>query len=157
MTTPEDIITFRSLLPDHRVAMCTTAAPTGEFHSRPLLTQEVDDAGQCWFVVSKQADWVAGLGADEALNLGYVDDAERTWVSVAGTARIVEDDARLARYRNDTTDDHHRVDDADARLLVVTPTTVEFWDAPAGRIEALKMKASSVVGRARETSGSLRI
>ncbi len=156
MTTAEDILTLRSLVPDHGIAMCTTTAPSAELHSRPLKTQEIDDRGRLWFVVSKTADWVAGLGPDESVNLGYTDDDDRTWVSVAGSVRIVEDAARLARYRV-AGDDLQRIDDVDARLMVVAPSTVEFWDAPSGRLEALALKASSIVGRARATSGSLEI
>jgi hypothetical protein len=39
------------------------------------------------------------------------------------------------------------VDDPNLRVLVVDPTTAEYWDAPASRIERLAMKASSLLGR----------
>ena len=61
--------------------------------------REIDDEGRFWFIVSSEANWVAGLSADEPVNLGYTDAEDRTWVSVAGTARILEDKARVDRYR----------------------------------------------------------
>lgn len=147
MSTSEDVIKLRSLVADHRIAMICTSAPSGELHSRPLKTQEIDDAGTFWFLVSSKADWVAGLAADEPVNLGYTDDDDKTWVSVAGDARVTEDDARVDRYRRQAEKSDTRIDDADVRLLSVIPGTVEYWDAPAGRIEALAMKAAKAIGK----------
>ncbi len=153
MTHSDDIITLRHLLPEHRVAMLTTVAPSTELHSRPVKTQEVDDDGHFWFLVSAASDWVAGLAPDEAVNLGFVDDDDRTWVSVAGTARILADRPRVERYRDDD-QSLQRIDDADVRLLQVVPSTVEYWDAPAGRLQALVVKAASALGRSDGTVGS---
>lgn len=153
MTIADDIITLRKLVPEHRVAMLTTRAPSGELHSRPVKTQEIDDQGRFWFLVSAASNWVAGLAADEPVNLGFTDDDERTWVSVAGAARLLEDRARVDRYRADG-DAGHRIDDADVRLLEVTPSTVEYWDAPSGKIQALAVKAARVIGKSDSTVGS---
>ncbi len=153
MTHSDDIITLRHLIPEHRVAMLTTVAPSTELHSRPVKTQEVDDLGHFWFIVSAASDWVGGLAPDEAVNLGYTDDDDRTWVSVAGTARILEDRPRLERYRGDD-GSSHRIDDADVRLLQVIPSTVEYWDAPSGRLQAIVVKAANALGRSEGTVGS---
>jgi len=157
MSTAEDIIKLRQLVADHRIAMVSTSAPTGELHSRPVKTQEIDDAGSFWFIVSSKADWVAGLSADEPVNLGYTDSDDKTWVSVAGTARLTEDAARVARYRDGGGNDGHRIDDADIRLLVVAPSTVEYWDAPSGKLEALAVKAAKAIGKgsAKDSSGTI--
>ncbi len=146
MSTADDIIMLRNLVADHRVAMLTTLAPSGELHSRPVKTQEIDDAGHFWFIVSARAEWVAGLSADESINLGYTDDDDRTWVSVAGHARLAEDIARVDRYRQ-ASDTKNRIDDADVRLLQLVPTTAEYWDAPAGKLQALAVKAARAVGK----------
>lgn len=151
MTTKDDIITLRQLIPDHHVAMLTTAAPSGELHSRPTKTQEIDDDGRFWFIVSSEAEWVAGLSADESVNLGYADDDDRTWVSVAGTARILEDKARIDRYRKT---DGGRIDDASVRLLQITPTTIEYWDSPSGRLQAIAMKVAHKLGASDSTVGT---
>ncbi len=153
MTTKDDIITLRKLVPDHRVAMLTTTTPSAELHSRPTTTQEIDDDGRFWFIVSSAADWVAGLSADEPVNLGFTDDDNRTWVSVAGTARILEDKARVDRYRA-ADDSSHRIDDAHVRLLQVTPTTIEYWDAPSGRIQAIAMRVARTIGSPDSTVGT---
>ncbi len=152
MTTKDDIITLRKLVPEHRVAMLTTNAPSGELHSRPTKTQEIDDEGRFWFIVSSEANWVAGLSADEPVNLGYTDDEDRTWVSVAGTARLLEDKARVDRYRD--RGDTSRIDDANVRLLQITPTTIEYWDAPSGRLQAIAMKVARTIGSPESTVGT---
>ena len=153
MTIADDIITLRKLVPDHRVAMLATQTPNGELHSRPVKTQEIDDRGHLWYLVSAASNWVSGLAADEPVNLGFTDDDERTWVSVAGTARVSEDRARVARYRADDPE-AHRIDEADVRLIEVTPTTVEYWDSPAGKIQALAVKAARAVGKSDSTVGT---
>lgn len=156
MSTPEDIIRLRELIADHRIAMVATSAPSGELHSRPLKTQEIDDAGRFWFIVSAKADWVAGLAADEAVNLAYTDSDDKTWVSVAGEARLVENPARVDRYRQGPDAAGDRIDDADVRLLAVQPTTVEFWDAPSGKLHALALKAARAIGRDNgQTAGTI--
>lgn len=156
MSTAEDVIKLRHLVADHRIAMVSTFAPSGELHSRPVKTQEIDDAGSFWFIVSAKADWVSGLSADESVNLGYTDSDDKTWVSVAGSARLIEDGARVDRYREISDKNDHRIDDADVRLLVVHPSTVEYWDSPAGKLQALAMKAAKAIGRdSEDTSGTI--
>jgi general stress protein 26 len=156
MSTAEDVIKLRHLVADHRIAMVSTSAPTGELHSRPVKTQEIDDEGSFWFMVSARAAWVAGLSADEPVNLGYTDSDDKTWVSVAGTVRMVEDGARVDRYRGESDKNDHRIDDADVRLLVVRPSTVEYWDTPSGKLQALAMKAAKVIGRdSGDSSGTI--
>ena len=154
MSTAEDVIKLRQLVADHRIAMVSTSAPTGELHSRPVKTQEIDDAGSFWFMVSAKSDWVAGLSADESVNLGYTDSNDKTWVSVAGTARLTEDGARVDRYRDESDKNEHRIDDADVRLLAIRPTTVEYWDAPSGKLQALAVKAARAIGRDGSTDSS---
>lgn len=157
MSNAEDVIKLRQLVADHRIAMISTSAPSGELHSRPVKTQEIDDAGSFWFIVSMTADWVAGLSADEPINLGYTDSDDKTWVSVAGTARLTEDKARVDRYRDGGEKSDHRIAESDVRLLVVQPTTVEYWDAPSGKLQALAVKAAKAIGKdsARDSSGTI--
>ena len=156
MSTAEDIIKIRQLVADHRIAMISTTAPGGDLHSRPLRTQEIDDSGSFWFVVSVKAEWVAGLSAHESVNLSYTDSDHKTWVSVAGSARVLEDAARVARYQEGKDASQQRIDEADIRLLVVEPTTVEYWDTPSGRLEALALKAARVIGKGTaDSSGSI--
>lgn len=157
MSTADDIINLRQLVADHRIAMISTTAPSAELHSRPVRTQEIDDAGTFWFIVSVGADWVAGLSADESVNLSYTDSDDKTWVSVAGSARLLEDSARVDRYRQAGEQSGHRIEDADVRLLQVQPTTVEYWDAPSGKLQALAMKAARAIGKddAPDASGTI--
>jgi general stress protein 26 len=149
MTTAEATIKLRELIGEARVAMATTSTPAGELHSRPLTIGSIDDDGTFRFLVDATASWVTGLRHADPINLAITNDDDKVWLSVAGTIRVAEDPATVHRLWSPEGERFFPggVDDPNLRVLVVDPTTAEYWDAPASRIERLAMKASSLLGR----------
>ena len=84
------------LIRNIKFAMFTTRHGNGHLHSRPMTTQNKDlEADESlWFFMSKAGDPVADLKADPVVNLVYADPSEDTYVSVSGTAAIIEDAAK---------------------------------------------------------------
>lgn len=159
MTSTDAILRLRELVPVRTVGMFSTITPGGAIHARPLTLQEIDDQGSLWFFVHTSADWVSGLQVGETVNFATSDDDDRTWVSVAGRARIVEDRARIDRLWS-ASDEHHSPDaiskdDSTLRLLELLPEEAEYWDAPSGALERLKTAVATAVGRDVDTSGQL--
>ena len=149
MTTAQAIIKLRELIGESNVAMATTGTPAGELHSRPLTLGSIDDDGTIQFLVDIGAAWVAGLRHGDAINLSITNDDDKVWVSIAGTASVVEDRATAHRLWSPEYDTFFTdgLDSPTLRVLVVDPSTAEYWDAPSSRIERLAVKANALLGR----------
>ena len=82
--------------------MFTTRHGNGHLHARPMTTQnkalEADDS--LWFFMSKKGDPVDDLKADPVVNLVYADPSSDTYVSVSGTAAMLEDAAKKQQLWN---------------------------------------------------------
>ena len=93
---------FYDLIDKIEIAMLTTRRPDGLMVSRPMATQVLSTGADLWFVTTKDSPKVAEITHDQNVNLSYYKDRTREWISVAGTARIVTDRAKIHElYRPD--------------------------------------------------------
>jgi len=155
MTSADAIIKLRQLIDDQRVVMLSSIAPSGEIHGRPITLCEVADDGRLWFLVSNEADWVAGMAAGSAVNVGVANNDEQTWVSIAGPASVHHDKARVDRLWSPAASIFFPggKDDPNLRLLAVEPQTAEYWDAPSGRLQQLALMALGKISSDRPDLG----
>jgi general stress protein 26 len=84
------------LIKDTRFAMFTTRHSNGHLHSRPMTTQnsKVDEDDSLWFFMSKKGDPVADFEADPTVNVAYANPGKDQYVSVSGTAALVNDNEK---------------------------------------------------------------
>ncbi|WCO68180.1 pyridoxamine 5'-phosphate oxidase family protein [Iamia majanohamensis] len=136
----------QDLLEGIRVAMVTTPGPDG-LCSRPMTVQRVDADGVVWFLVDADADWVPS-GEVEA-NAAFVDDD--TWVSLAGTATLVTEEATVARLGDPVSGAWFQDGASPAALKVVT-THADWWTAP-GRLRRVLNIAGGVLSGHRPDMG----
>lgn len=150
MTTSDAIIRLRELIGDTRVGMLTTSTASAELHSRPLTVAEIDDSGNLNVIVDSESDWVQGMRAGEAVNLSIANDDDKVWVSIAGTAAVHEDRATIHRLWSPAADLFfpEGAESPTARVLVLTATTADFWDAPSSKVQRLAVMAKAVLGDA---------
>lgn len=93
---------FYELIDKIEIAMLTTRRPDGLLVSRPMATQALSTGADLWFVTTKASPKVVEIGEDPNVNLSYYKDRTREWISVAGTARLVTDRAKIHQlYRPD--------------------------------------------------------
>jgi general stress protein 26 len=120
-----------------RVAMVTTTARTGSLHSRPLATQDVDFDGDVYFIVEAGSSVVADVAAHPQVNVAYAGDS--SWVSLSGTARVLDDQAKLAELWNTFTDAWMQggPEDPGNVLLHVAADSAEYWDSPGAKVVQL--------------------
>lgn len=83
------------LITDIEIAMFTTRRPDGRLVSRPMATQKRAAGADLWFVTARDAEKLVEIRHDPHVNLAYYKDRTREWVSVSGTARIVDDRAKI--------------------------------------------------------------
>jgi general stress protein 26 len=84
------------------IAMFTTRRPDGHLVSRPMATQTQAEGTDLWFVTDIDTHKLDELEFDPHVNLAYYRDRTREWVSVSGTATVVQDRRAIRElYRPD--------------------------------------------------------
>ena len=135
-STPEpnhDTKKVAELVDGIRIAMLTTH--DGErLVSRPMATQDVEFDGDVWFVTERSAPWVGQLGSNPQVNVAYAGSS--SWVSLSGTARVVNDESRLREYWNTFTDAwlEGGPENPENVLVHVEAHSAEYWDSPGSKV-----------------------
>lgn len=131
-TQQEHYARIAKLLENIDIAMFTTRGRDGHLVSRPLSTQVADFDGTIWFMVSAGSSKVGEIARDPHVNVGYAAKDKNTYVSVAGTAQVLRDQARIDALWNDGYKAFwpDGPTDPEIRLIRVDVATVEYWDGP---------------------------
>lgn len=134
-TTPTQRVA--DLIKDFRFAMFTTRNANDRLVSHPLTVQEAEFDGDLWFLVSRSASLVADVQQDERVGVSLSSDD--SWVSLSGTAGLVEDRAKVEELWSPTVEAWFPKgpDDPDVGLLKFTAESAEYWDSPGGKIASL--------------------
>lgn len=114
------------------IAMLTTRKADGNLVSRPLGTQEVEFDGDLWFATGADSEKVAEILADPRVNVAYASKGHNTYVSVAGTADIVRDRAKIEELWSPAMKIFfpEGKDDPNLVLIRVRAESAEYWDGP---------------------------
>lgn len=131
-TQQENYARIAKLLENIDIAMFTTRGRDGYLVSRPLSTQVANFDGTIWFMVSAESSKVGEIARDPHVNVGYAAKDKNTYVSVAGTAQVLRDQARIDALWNDFYKAFWPDGPTDPRirLVRVDVATVEYWDGP---------------------------
>jgi general stress protein 26 len=140
------------LIKDIRFAMFTTRHGNGHLHARPMTTQNkaVDADESLWFFMSKSGDPVADLIADPTVAVVYADPGSDTYVSVSGTAAVIEDAAKKQQLWNKATEAWfpNGPGDPDVALVQVRIVHANYWDVKESKpVQLLKMASAAVTGK----------
>lgn len=136
VTRDEAIAKLRDLIMDIDFAMLTTRAADGTLRSRPMSTQQAEFDGTLWFFTGQGTDKTLEIAQDQQVNVAYVDKDDQVYVSVSGTARVIDDRAKARELWQPA----HKawfpggVDDPDLRLIRVDVTGAEYWDSPSSAV-----------------------
>lgn len=142
-----------NLIKDLKFAMFTTRHPTnGHLHARPMTTQNtrLDEDDRLWFFMSRRSDAVDDLAAEPHVNISYADAGKDSYVSVAGTASVSQDQAKARALWNKMTEAWFPggVDDPDLALVEVVITHAHYWDVKENKLTQLfKMAKAAVTGK----------
>lgn len=133
MTETPDAQKITSLLEDFRFGMFTTI-DGGKPVARPFTIQEVEDGGDLWFLVSKQSSAVQQLAADP--RAGVALSSNDSWVSLTGTAQVVDSQERVDRYWSPVVEAWFPdgKEDPSVTVLKFSADGGEYWDTPGSRV-----------------------
>lgn len=141
-----------SLIKDTKFGMFTTRhGSNGHLHSRPMTTQNerLDEDAFLWFFMSRQSDPVADLQAEPTVNVVYANPSKDTYVSVSGTAQVVDDlnkKQQLWKKLNEAWFPKGPTD-PDLALVRVTIVHANYWDVKESKVmQLIEMAKAAVTG-----------
>lgn len=139
------------MIKDIKFGMFTARHANGHLHSRPMTTQNgANDRGAVlWFFMSRTGDPVADLQAAPEVNVAYADPGSDSYVSVSGTARIVEDDAKKQALFNSVAKAWFPggAADPDLALVAVVIAHADYWDVKTNQaVQLFQMAKAAITG-----------
>lgn len=149
--TLETIDDVREHLDDVRTGMVTTPDERGTLSSRPLTVQEIDEAGDVWFLVAEDTEWV-GPADSGPINAALVDEDD-CWVSFAGRALIVRDEARVNKLKDAVSGAFFDPDATVVALRIVTDR-IEWWTGDGALTTMFKIAKGTVTDEMAEPGKS---
>lgn len=143
----EAVETVRKLIKGIEIAMLTTVTQEG-LVSRPMKTQEVEFDGDLWFLTKEETDKYTQLKQHPNVNVSYVGDS---YVSVRGTAEVVNDRAKISEFWNAAYAKflHTSSDDPNLVLIKVKAEAAEYWET-GNLVKMVKRMFSQLTGKETE-------
>lgn len=135
--TPTELEKLNDLLKGFRFAMLTSRTPDGAFTAHPLTVQESEFDGDLWFIIGRNSSTVQNLAHDDRVGVSF--SSNGAWLSLAGTASVVDDTAKLRELWTPAVDAWFPdgPEDPEVTLLKVTASSGEYWDSPGGKVATL--------------------
>jgi general stress protein 26 len=132
------------LIKDQRFCMLSHRHADGSLHSHPLTTQnkELAEDGTLYFFVSRSSEVGQRVRQDGNVNLAYANPGKDTWVSITGTARVLEDMAKKKELFNVIAKAWFPggAEDPDMELVEVRIDEAEYWNVKENKLlQLLKM------------------
>lgn len=137
----------QELIKDIRTCMLSTVGADGTIVSRPMAAQTVEFDGDLWFFAARDSAKAQEIERNPRVNAAFAGSS--SWVSVAGTAQLVDDAAKVRELWNPVVEAWFPdgPDDPDVVLVRVDADTAEYWDSPGGRVASvISLVKSKVTG-----------
>lgn len=147
MADTTELEKLNELLKKFRFAMVTTRQTDGTLTAHPLTVQETESDGDLWFVIGRHAAAAQDVLHDPKVGVSF--SSSDAWLSLAGTAEIVDDRVKLKEQWNSGLEAWfpQGPEDPEIVLLKVNAESGEYWDSPGGRVaSALAFVKHKVTG-----------
>ncbi len=132
-----------------KIAMLTTTDNRdGSLVSRPMGTQKVEFDGQLWFFTEDDSPKADQVQQDRQVNVSYADNGANRYVSVSGTARLVDDRAKMEELWNPVFKVWFPdgLETPNLALLCVDVERAEYWESD-GKIASILQFAKALITR----------
>ena len=139
------------LIKETRFCMLSHRHADGSLHSHPLTTQNktLGEDGCLYFFVSRKTELGQRLQHDGNVNLAYANVDKDTWVSVTGTARVLEDLEKKRELFNVMAKAWFPggPEDPEMELVQVQIDEAEYWNVKENKLlQLLKMGKAAATG-----------
>ncbi len=145
-----------ALIKDIKYGMFTAHHGNGHLHSRPMTTLNRDEqSGVLWFFMSRSGEPAIDIESVPEVNVSYSDAGRDAYVSVSGTARIVNDPARKNMLWSPLMQAWFPggVGDPDLALIAVTINHAEYWDVKTNKATKIYEMAKAAMTGTRPDIG----
>ena len=147
-TTDEQRAKVHDLIKSTRIAMLTTVAPDGRLISKPMANQDVEFDGDVWFIAERDSVKVRNIQGNPQVNVAYA--SSDSWVSLSGTAAVVDDQAKLAGLWDTFTDAWMEggPENPNNILIRIRADSAEYWDTPGSKVtQVANLVKAKVTGK----------
>jgi general stress protein 26 len=145
--TTDDLKKLTALVKAAKVGLLTTIASDGQLVSRPLAMQEIEFDGDLWFFTQDPSPKTADIASQPQVNVAF--DSGKGWVSIAGTASVVHDAAKVDELWNTAASAWFPDgrEDPTIALIKVHAHTAEYWASDEPKVlELFKVAKAAVTG-----------
>ena len=143
----EELKKFREIVGQIKFAMLTTVESDGRLFSRPMGAQHMDENGDLWFFTRRSSGKCEAVQTERQVNVAYASPDDSTYLSVSGSAQLVDDRAKAESMWNPILKAWFPkgLEDPELVLLKVQVESAEFWDSPSSKIVQLVGFAKAIV------------
>jgi general stress protein 26 len=142
-----DLEEIAALVKHARIGLLTTVDSEKKLVSRPLAIQEVEFTGSLWFFTQDPSPKVDDIAGNDNVNVSF--ESGKGWVSVAGSAVVSHDQAKIDELWNGRAAAWFPEgrDDPTVALIEVRADTVEYWVSEDPKVVTLfKVAKAAVTG-----------
>lgn len=144
----KQVETITALIKDNKYAMMTTiTADKGHLHACPMTTNKIElETAKIWFIGDKTTETVKDLQKNPQVNLSYTSQDHKDYVSINGTAKLIDDKAKLDELWSPVYNAfyEHGKEDPNVQIICVECNGAEYWQSGNSVINAVKMVAAAV-------------
>lgn len=146
----EAIEKFKKFIAHSPVCHFMTTLDERPVPTRPMATQQVDDEGNFWFLSSRSSEKDTDIVKDSYVQLLYSNPSDSEFLSLYGTATVVEDMAKKRELFGPLAKAWFPKgpEDPDLSVVKVKPLKGYYWGSKHGKmLTLLQMAASALVGK----------
>ena len=141
---------------------CTASTSNGSTGARPMSVQQVDDAGNLWFLSAGDSYKNQDLALDPSVKLFFQGSAHSDFLMLRGTATVSRDKAKIKELWEPIikTWFTEGVDDPRVTVIKVEPNDGYYWDTKHNMaVAGIKMMVGAAIGKTMDDSieGTLRV
>ena len=131
-----ELTKVQEIIDSIEVGMLTTMQDDGDHRSRPMQTQKLDAEGSLWFLTSRSSHKTEELQKHPNVNVAYADAKNQSYVSVVGTASLVDDAAVKEELWSPIAKAWFPkgLEDPDLTVLKVKIKEAEYWDSSSSKM-----------------------
>lgn len=127
----------------------------GNFSTRPMAPEQIDDEGNFWFLSASDSHKNKEISIDASVQLLFQGSPHSDFLSINGRAEISRDKNKIDELWDDITKTWFTEGKDDPRITVikVTPTDGYYWDTKHGEAIAFaKIIIGSISGKTLDDS-----
>ena len=147
MSKQQQIDIIRDIVKEVKFAMMTTVTSEGHLHACPMTPSETSlGAREVWFIGNNTSQAVENIKQNPQVNLAYVSNDGKDYVSINGEAKLVDNQDKLDELWSPVYNAFYEQgkEDKNIQLIKVVPNGAEFWRSGNGVLNAAKMAAAAL-------------